>query len=134
MIVLRNNKELGIFNGVIGEMASDTVWTAEGDAADLRGDLVYEGRYMADLFIDGSVFRQYTDINAPQPPLPYDRDKTPLDFGYALTVHKAQGSEWPDVCLVDDGFASRDPDVRSRWLYTAITRASHNFMLYTGVV
>lgn len=134
MIVLRNNSELGIFNGVIGEMASDAVWTAESNESDLRGDLMYDGRYMADLFIDGSVFRQYRDINAPQPPLAYDRDKTPLDFGYALTVHKAQGSEWPSVCLVDDGFAWRDPNVRSQWLYTAITRASENLLLYTGDV
>jgi exodeoxyribonuclease-5 len=130
IIVLRNNKDLGIFNGVIGSMASDAVWTDEH--TDLRGDVLYEGRLMPDLFIDGAVFRQYTDLKAPQPPIQYDRDKTPLDFGYALTVHKAQGSEWDSVCLVDDGFGRRDPALRSQWLYTAITRASQHLMIYTG--
>lgn len=134
IIVLRNNKDLGIFNGVIGEMATTAVWTGDGDDADLRGDVTYEGRTLADLFIDGTVFRQYRDITMAHPPLPYTKDKTPLDFGYALTVHKAQGSEWPDVCLVDDGFATKDPSVRTRWMYTAITRASENFMLYTGAI
>jgi exodeoxyribonuclease-5 len=44
-----------------------------------------------------------------------------LDFGYALTVHKAQGSEWSRVLLVDESGAFRE---RAReWLYTGITRA-----------
>ena len=45
-----------------------------------------------------------------------------FDYGYALTVHKAQGSQWDDVVLFDESFAFRD--TRRRWLYTAITRAA----------
>ena len=45
-----------------------------------------------------------------------------FDYGYALTVHKAQGSQWNDVVLFDESFAFRD--TRQRWLYTAITRAA----------
>ena len=45
-----------------------------------------------------------------------------FDYGYALTVHKAQGSQWDDVVLFDESFAFRD--TRQRWLYTAITRAA----------
>ncbi|MFC6486900.1 ATP-dependent DNA helicase [Nitratireductor sp. GCM10026969] len=45
-----------------------------------------------------------------------------FDFGYALTVHKAQGSQWDEVVLFDESFAFRD--TRQRWLYTAITRAA----------
>ncbi len=45
-----------------------------------------------------------------------------FDFGYALTVHKAQGSQWNNVVLFDESFAFRD--TRERWLYTAITRAA----------
>ncbi|MFC7737647.1 ATP-dependent RecD-like DNA helicase [Roseomonas sp. GCM10028921] len=40
------------------------------------------------------------------------------DWGYALTVHKAQGSGFADVCVVEEDVD--DP----RWLYTAITRAA----------
>ena len=49
---------------------------------------------------------------------PYDE----FDYGYVLTVHKAQGSQWDDVVLFDEVFAF--PDSRERWLYTGITRAA----------
>ncbi|MEY4069388.1 MAG: hypothetical protein RL721_2 [Candidatus Eisenbacteria bacterium] len=45
------------------------------------------------------------------------------DWGYALTVHKAQGSEWPSVLVVDD----MNPDhkiPREKWYYVAYSRAS----------
>jgi exodeoxyribonuclease-5 len=45
-----------------------------------------------------------------------------FDFGYALTVHKAQGSEWDDVVVYDQSFIFRQD--RWKWLYTAVTRAS----------
>ena len=44
-----------------------------------------------------------------------------FDFGYALTVHKAQGSEWDRVLLVDESGAFREQAIN--WLYTGITRA-----------
>ncbi len=43
-------------------------------------------------------------------------------YGYALTVHKAQGSQWNDVVLFDESFAFREH--RARWLYTGLTRAA----------
>ena len=45
-----------------------------------------------------------------------------FDFGYVLTVHKSQGSQWDDVVLFDESFAFSDS--RARWLYTGITRAA----------
>lgn len=50
-----------------------------------------------------------------------------FDYGYALTVHKAQGSQWNEVVLFDESFAFRD--TRSRWLYTAITRAAERLTI-----
>lgn len=44
------------------------------------------------------------------------------DWGYALTVHKAQGSEWPSVLVVDD-LDHDDRVPRERWNYVAYTRA-----------
>jgi exodeoxyribonuclease-5 len=41
-----------------------------------------------------------------------------LDYCYAITCHKAQGSEWDSV-VIKDGFAKD----RKRWAYTAATRA-----------
>ncbi|MGN6464147.1 MAG: ATP-binding domain-containing protein, partial [Rhizobiaceae bacterium] len=45
-----------------------------------------------------------------------------FDYGYALTVHKAQGSQWNEVVLFDESVAFKE--TRQRWLYTAITRAA----------
>jgi len=45
-----------------------------------------------------------------------------FDYGYALTVHKAQGSQWGNVVLFDESWAFKE--TRQRWLYTAITRAA----------
>jgi len=50
-----------------------------------------------------------------------------FDYGYALTVHKAQGSQWDDVVLFDESFAFRD--TRERWLYTALTRAAERLTI-----
>lgn len=50
-----------------------------------------------------------------------------FDYGYALTVHKAQGSQWNNVVLFDESFAFRD--TRERWLYTAITRAAEKLTI-----
>lgn len=45
-----------------------------------------------------------------------------FDFGYALTVHKSQGSQWDDVYLFDESDAFRSD--AAKHLYTAITRAA----------
>lgn len=50
-----------------------------------------------------------------------------FDYGYALTVHKAQGSQWNNVVLFDESFAFRD--MRERWLYTAVTRAAEQLII-----
>lgn len=48
-----------------------------------------------------------------------------LDFGYTLTVHKAQGSQFEETVLFYEPQAVRgDPASFSRWLYTGVTRAS----------
>ena len=55
-------------------------------------------------------------------PTPLRRESDEFDYGYALTVHKAQGSQWDNVMLFDESFAFREH--RARWLYTGLTRAA----------
>jgi len=53
-----------------------------------------------------------------------------IKFGYAITCHKAQGSEWENVFLeCKSHFKTLTKDY-FRWLYTAITRTSS--MLYVA--
>lgn len=51
------------------------------------------------------------------------RNAQEFTFGYALTVHKAQGSQWGRVLIINEADAFKDGDTRRKWLYTAITRA-----------
>lgn len=52
-----------------------------------------------------------------------------VKYSYALTCHKAQGSEWDNV-IVNCAVMSSNPQFRYRWLYTAITRAKKHLYLY----
>ena len=53
-----------------------------------------------------------------------------IKYSYAVTCHKAQGGQWQHV-FIDQGYITEEmlsPDY-FRWLYTAITRATHQVYL-----
>jgi exodeoxyribonuclease-5 len=50
-----------------------------------------------------------------------------FQFGYAITCHKAQGSQWGSVLVFDESWCFRDS--ASKWLYTAITRAQESLTI-----
>lgn len=45
-----------------------------------------------------------------------------MDWAWAITTHKSQGSQWDDVCVIDESFIFGD--FAANHLYTAITRAA----------
>ena len=53
----------------------------------------------------------------------------PMEFtyGYAITYWKAQGSEWDNVVVLEEGFPY-DAETHARAMYTAITRASNKLV------
>lgn len=51
-----------------------------------------------------------------------------IDYGYAITVHRAQGSEWNKILIFEERFPF-DKEEHRRWLYTAVTRASGKIVL-----
>lgn len=50
-----------------------------------------------------------------------------FEFAYAVTCHKAQGSEFDFVIVFDEAWAFGEE--RDRWLYTAITRAREKLLI-----
>jgi exodeoxyribonuclease V alpha subunit len=55
--------------------------------------------------------------------------KSNWDLGYALSVHKSQGSEWPVVIVALDGYAGAKMICDRAWLYTAISRGKQTVHL-----
>lgn len=96
VVVLRNDYDAGVWNG--------GVYTLRGYRA--------EG---ADLDDDAGAYPE-VPIWLGSDPRDCPRDMVPVDYGYAMTCHKMQGSEADRVCLYAENWD------RS-WLYTAVTRA-----------
>ena len=49
-----------------------------------------------------------------------------FDYGYCITCHKAQGSEYDKVLVLEEFLRGSDHD---RWLYTAATRAKEKLVI-----
>jgi exodeoxyribonuclease-5 len=72
------------------------------------------------------------------PETPEEREKRlgyPMlhaNFGYVMTCHKSQGSEWGDVLVVIEPSLPLRREDGQRWLYTAVTRAKSSVTLCLG--
>jgi exodeoxyribonuclease-5 len=49
-----------------------------------------------------------------------------FEFGYAISCHKSQGSEFDKVVLFDESYLFGEPE---KWLYTGITRAKKKLVI-----
>ena len=110
MVCLKNNRKAGILNGQI--------WLAAADADMLDDDMYLLTAYNED--DPGSVLK--FKVWNREPKWFEKEDAEMFDFGYCLTCHKSQGSQWDHVMVMDES-ASFRADAK-RWLYTAITRAA----------
>lgn len=123
VLCCRNNRELGLYNGAMGEVVGASQLTHTDQ---LRLRVRMEDQATAQrLLISRVPFREHGEGRLPVEP--YSRQVDLFDFGYCLTAHKAQGSEWDNVVVIDDSESFRED--RNRWLYTSITRASRNLIL-----
>ncbi len=50
-----------------------------------------------------------------------------FEYGYCISCHKAQGSEFDNVIIFDESYAFKED--KNRWLYTAITRAKKKLII-----
>jgi exodeoxyribonuclease-5 len=127
VLCLKTNYRSGVLNGEI--------WRVE-DCQDHNGFLRLS--LIDDLDAKATVWVPENDfLQGPRQRQVDDDEFDSFDFGYAATAHKAQGSEWDRVCVIDEtasrGFKwvvrksglSADEFSR-RWLYTAVTRASRH--------
>jgi exodeoxyribonuclease-5 len=122
LVCLKNNASKNIFNGEIW-----FVTEVLGPSDDIiRLKLRPETGERSDVTVN--VRREYFEQADPKLPEKALKDLDRFTFAYALTVHKAQGSEWPSVVLFDE--SDQFGDNKAKWLYTGITRASQSIKIY----
>src|SRR5690606_37287793 len=119
LVCLRNDPSKGLLNGSLWKvMSSSRETTKPGINLLVSPEEDDPDRGVAKIKLLKAAFEN------PDEEIPWQQKKRfdDFDYGYALTVHKAQGSQWNEVVLFDESFAFRE--TRQRWLYTAITRAA----------
>jgi exodeoxyribonuclease-5 len=124
LVCLRNDPTKGLLNGSLWQvMTASKETTKPGINVLLRPEDDDMGRGSAKVRLLKAAFEDSTVE------IPWSTKKRfdDFDFGYALTVHKAQGSQWNNVVLFDESWAFRETS--ERWLYTAITRAVENLTI-----
>lgn len=138
VICLRNSHE-GLYNGMRGEITNTGQVTdvhVFGSIAFRDEGMGYEGALCRHQFHRYKAFRdlgEFTGISGYRA-FGWQQLGLLVDYGYALTVHKAQGSEFPFVILYDDYEPSHhqddDPaDFYQRWFYTAISRCKKHLVV-----
>lgn len=133
IMCLTNNKGLGIFNG-----QQFTVMGTEpgslGPRLTVQDDAGYEREILA--FQDGFA-GQRAQEKAKSNYLGGRGQRGLFTFSQCITVHKAQGSQWDNVFVINESGSLRAVTAKRegatagriaarRWLYTAVSRAAEN--------
>lgn len=154
VVCLKNNRSLvdPIYNGMLGKITSigtvDRMDDVYSLSAEMDEGFVYKGFVNQEPFgqmkysFDGKEFitlkelmqmKSYITIaerkimrsKAGKKKIYFDS----FDFGYCLTVHKSQGSEWGNVLLFEEALGRWDDDYKRKWMYTAITRSNDRLLI-----
>lgn len=130
----KNKKKPPLYNGFRGYFTSavdesDDFYEGkikfpfEGFETDLNNILKYQFGY-------GKTFSSFSELEAFGMDVKHWSEVgTLFDFGYALTVHKAQGSQMDNVVVFNERPAPVSDDDYKRWLYTAVSRSSNKLTI-----
>ena len=127
LIVCKNHKDYGLVNGEFVRPMADAKPFRVGD----RGfplKIQTEGGLELDVMAVQGLFEEHKAMEAgfascgDRGAHYAKREYLNLDWGWAITCHKSQGSQWDHVIVHDEASVFRDD--AARWRYTAITRAA----------
>jgi exodeoxyribonuclease-5 len=121
LVCLRNNRKKGLLNGALFTVKSSGVVRSN------KVRMLVVPEESGGKIQRVGVLPQFFEGGDAEIPFALRKDSDEFDYGYALTVHKAQGSQWDNVALFDESFAFREH--RARWLYTGVTRAAKRLTL-----
>jgi exodeoxyribonuclease V len=129
IICLKNNYDTGLINGMFLVLRNVDKFGngknyLEADVHDEDGNLLLPGAVIYNgEFIQHYKFRR-TRI---EDDWKIRRGFVEATYGWAITCHKAQGSQWNKVMVIDESRSFRN--LRRQWLYTAITRAEERLTI-----
>jgi exodeoxyribonuclease-5 len=103
VISLMNSRRLGIYNGSQGVVRSVSLH---------RMSVAFDNGKLVKTKYDVGTFNQEKPVK--------DGFIHPIDYAYAVTCHKAQGSEWDKVMVIEQICSLWE---HKRWAYTAASRA-----------
>ncbi len=123
LICLQNDKDLGIFNG--GMFNIEQILTPKYKTNFMHMRLESQDEDRAPIM--AKVHKSFFMDDIAPPDWKILKGSQQFNYGYCLTGHKSQGSQWQSVTVLDESYCFRDE--RWKWLYTCITRASTKLTL-----
>ena len=123
VVALKNDKDRGLLNGSLWEVQE--IELSDENETEMVVKPLDPGMSVN----AASVKTHHAWLDGREKELPWtvQRDYQPFDHAYALSVHKAQGSQWDSVLVLDESRVFRED--ASTWLYTALTRASERVVV-----
>lgn len=119
LICLRNNHKRGLLNGE--QWTVSACEQSDSDMLTMRIVNADNGR-PATVHVWADCFAEDGEARLKSMPYQERRHAEEFNYAYAMTVHKAQGSQWDKVLIINEASAFRADAFK--WLYTAITRAA----------
>lgn len=113
VICLQNDREAGVYNGLVCTVTSicdESMTSFICNLVDEVGN-IYERVVMSKEQFGKNKLNMFGRT----------AKTTYWDYGYCVTCHKSQGSEWDSVLVIEEVMPNWE---YSRWAYTAVTRAS----------
>ena len=112
IICLKNNKKLGIFNGMQGSVLNTArnIITFKDDSNNVISVKTFMPQFGVDKLHESAS---------------HEKEKAYFDYSYCITCHKAQGDEWNKIIVIEEKCDLWD---HKRWAYTAASRARTNII------
>ncbi len=153
---LGNSGEYNLVNGMIGYIEKDVEVGFNGDRklSNISFKPEFLKHYTDNIIIDPGIFikeyyhkprasiryqdmeylnrlineaQDYGDLRKASRRSYVQKQINRFEYGYAISVHKSQGSQFKNVLLFDESRVFGEN--RYKWLYTAITRAEENIII-----
>lgn len=128
LVCLQNDHRRGLLNGAIWQIPPESVDATQKGFHKLEMFIQSEDDPKQSLLVE-AWDHDFLGTEAEFDKMPWKQraERARFAYGYALTVHKSQGSEWGRVVVVDESTTFREH--AAQWLYTAVTRAAKRLVL-----